>query len=357
MKKFIRIFLVGMLVLALAGCTAKEDKPGEEGKTYNIGLAIYQYNDNFMTAYRTELVNYFDELGKEDGNTYVVDMQDGKSDQANQTEQINNFVLQEVDLIIANLVDPTAAENMVNLAKGADIPIIFINREPEVEVLEIWPGKTAYIGADATQSGYFQGEMINNLPDKGDLNGDGTVSYITLLGDPGNVDAQQRTEYSIKALNDADNANKALLPPQQADWDTEKGRAKTADALAQFGKAIEVVFANNDGMALGAVAAIEDAGFVVNEDIYVVGVDAIPEALDLLKSGKLTGTVLNDHYNQSHTVADMAVKLLNGEDISSYYWHDYVMVLEIDDAELSRKDAKIETVEQVRVRYEERNAE
>ncbi len=358
MKRFGKLALILLVSLSLAACGAKTtDKPADtpaEGKTYNIGVAIYQYNDNFMTVYREELVKYFGEVGAKDGNTYTVDMQDGKNDQANQTEQINNFIAQGKDLIIANLVDPTGADTIINLAKDADIPVVLINREPDADSLDIWAGKTTYVGADATQSGTFQGEMILALADKGDLNGDGVINYITLLGDPGNVDAQQRTEYSIKALDDAGAKSNALASPYQADWDTAKGEQFTRQAIEQFGDKLEVVFANNDGMALGAVQAAQGAGLTVNKDIYVVGVDAIPDAMELLKEGTLTGTVLNDHFNQSHTAVDVAVKLLAGEDVSAYYWSDYVMVTKVEDAELSAKTPREETVAQVKERYSKR---
>ena len=352
MKKIWKLVLISFVALALTACS-NGGKTGE-GKTYNIGLAIYQYDDNFMTEYRTELVKYFAELGEKDGNTYKVDMQDGKKDQANQTEQIKNFIAQKHDLIIANLVDTTGAENIINLSKAADIPVVFINREPEPEVLKVWPGKTTYVGADATQSGTFQGEIINALASKGDVNGDGVVNFITLLGDPGNVDAQQRTEFSIRALNDANNKNNPLAAPFQADWDTAKGEQFTRTALGQFGKDLEVVFANNDGMAIGAVTAIEAADRKVGEDIYVVGVDAIPDALELIKEGRLTGTVLNDHFNQSHTAADVSLELLQGKEVAAYFWHDYVKVTKAEDAVLVRKDAKVETVEEVLARYAKR---
>ena len=357
MKKLFKLLVISLIALTLVACSTNDkpaddgDTDGATGETYNIGVAIYKYDDNFMTEYRKELESYFAELGEADGNTYTVDMQDGKGDQANQTEQINNFIAQDKDVIIANLVDPTAASNVVSQAQAADIPVVFINRETDPADLELWAGKTTYVGADATQSGTFQGEMIAALDDKGDINGDGTVSHITLLGDPGNVDAQQRTEYSIKALEDAGIEHMALQEPQQGDWDSALGLEITQDALNQFGDKLEVVFSNNDGMALGAVQAIEAAGRVVNEDIYIVGVDAVPEAMDLLEQGKMTGTVLNDHFNQSHTAADVAVMLINGEDVSAYYWLDYVMVTSPEDAELKKSDYREETVEQVKERY------
>lgn len=362
MKKFLRALFMSLIAFALVACSsggdsekgADDNGAAEGGETYNIGVAIYQYDDNFMTEYRKELERYFNELGEENGNEYVVDMQDGKNDQANQTEQINNFIAQGKDVIIANLVDPTAANNIITQAQAADIPVVLINREPSPEDLEVWDGKTTYVGADATQSGTFQGEMIADLENNGDINGDGVVSHITLLGDPGNVDAQQRTEFSIKALEEAGIDHKALQEPQQGDWDAARGEEITQSAIEQFGEDLEVIFSNNDGMALGAVQAIQSAGRVVGEDIYIVGVDAIPDAMELLEDGDLTGTVLNNHFSQSHTAADVAVKLMNGEDVSSYYWLDYVKVTKPEDAELKEEQAREETVEEVRERYAER---
>lgn len=362
MKKFMRALFMSLIAFALVACSSGGDSEkgagdngaAEGGETYNIGVAIYQYDDNFMTEYRKELEKYFGELGEENGNEYVVDMQDGKNDQANQTEQINNFIAQGKDVIIANLVDPTAANNIITQAQAADIPVVLINREPSPDDLEVWEGKTTYVGADATQSGTFQGEMIAELDDNGDINGDGVVSHITLLGDPGNVDAQQRTEFSIKALEAAGIDHKALQEPQQGDWDAARGEEITQSAIEQFGEDLEVIFSNNDGMALGAVQAIQSAGRVVGEDIYVVGVDAIPDAMELLEDGDLTGTVLNNHFSQSHTAVDIAVELMNGEDVSPYYWLDYVKVTKPEDAELKEEKAREETVEEVRERYAER---
>lgn len=353
MKKLLKVFVVALVALSLAACSSTGDKEG--GKTYEIGLAIYTYNDNFMTQYRNEIKDYFAELGEKDGNTYNIDMQDGKGDQAHQTEQIDNMIIQQKDLIIANLVDPTGAENIINKAKAEDIPVVLINREPKsIDDMTIWPGKTTYVGADATQSGTYQGEMIKELENGGDVNGDGVISYFTLYGEPGNVDADQRTEYSIKALTDAGIKVEMLTEKRQADWDTEKARSATADILASMGDKVEVIFANNDGMAIGAIAAIEDSGRVPNKDIYVVGVDAVPEAMAVLKDGKLTGTVLNDHFNQARTTAEVAIKLLAGEEVAPYYWHDYIKVVSEESAELVRREYRTETIEEITKRYEER---
>ena len=108
--------------------------------------------------------------------------------------------------------------------------------------------------------------------------------------------------------------------------DQTKGQELVANALTQFGKDIEVIFCNNDGMALGAAQALKDAGRVVGEDVYLLGVDALTECVEMIGNGEMTGTVLNDHLGQSHAAVDVAVQLLYGEDIEDYYWLNYVKV-------------------------------
>lgn len=351
MRKFMSAFMALVLMLVSVG-GASQVQAQEEGQTFEIGVAIYQYNDNFMTLYREELGNYFVELGEADGNTYNVDFQDGQNNQATQTEQLNNFIAQGKDLIIANLVDPTGAEQIITAAQSAEIPVIFINREPDVSTMELWPGKTTYVGVDARQSGVFQGEIIADLENHGDINGDGVVSYLMIMGDAGNVDAEQRTQYSIETLEETIETA-SLGEHQRGNWDQARGQEIAANALSQYGEELEVIFSNNDGMALGAVQAVEGAGRVINEDIYVVGVDALPEVVELITDGNFTGTVLNDHFNQARTAAEVAVKLLNGEDVASYFWHDYVKVTSAEEAELKRLDYNEESIEEYLQRLEE----
>ena len=367
MKKLFAAMLSAMMLFSLTACgggnqpaktdekSAQEQSENKEGaEVKKVGIAIYRFEDNFMTLYKDELEKYFKKLGEKNGVTYELDIQDGKQDQNSQTEQINNFISQGKDVMILNLVDATAANAIIPKAKEAGIPIVFINREPDTNELKVWPGKTTYVGADATQSGTYQGEIIAATPNKGDINGDGRISYIMLQGDPQNVDAQQRTEYSIKALKDAGLDPEPLAKPYQGNWDQEKGQTYTANALSQFGDKLEVVFSNNDGMAMGAIQSIDAAGRKVGEDIYLVGVDAIPEAVQALKDGKLTGTVLNDHFNQAHTAADVAVELMGGKDVSSYYWVDYVKVTKPEDAELKTTEPRQETVQEAEARYAKR---
>ena len=291
-----------------------------------VGISIYQFNDNFMTLYREELVRYLTEdLGFAAENVVV---QDGKGDQAEQTNQIQNFITQQYDVLILNLVQASSAPDVTDMCHAAGIPVVYINREPDVAEEERWAAEgiaATYVGCDARQSGTYQGEEILETATKGDINGDGVVSYIMIQGDPENVDAQYRTEFSVKALTDAGMEVEELLI-QRGDWDQAKAQQIAQDALTQFGDQIEVVFCNNDAMALGALQAIESAGRTVNEDIYLVGVDALTEAVQNVIDGKQTGTVFNDHFSQAQSAGDIAVQMLAGEAVDTVNMVDYIKV-------------------------------
>ncbi len=129
----------------------------------------------------------------------------------------------------------------------------------------------------------------------------------------------------MKALKDAGIKTEELFK-QRGDWDQAKGQELANTALTQFGNKVDVIFCNNDAMALGAVQAIAANGRTVGKDIYLVGVDALEEAQNLVKEGGMTGTVLNDHIGQSHTAADVAVKAIAGEKLEKNYTVDYVKV-------------------------------
>lgn len=337
MKKLFRSVLALMMVLSLVACGSKTSSSASSGagdasgaKKIKVGVSIYKFDDAFMTLYREEIDKYFKTLNNANV-TYEVSIQDGKGDQAEQTNQITNFIAQGYDVLILNLVQSTSARTVMEQCAAAGIPTVFINREPSEEDMNAFAsgnfaGKYTYVGADARQSGRFQGELIADLPNKGDLNGDGKLQYVMIEGDPENVDAQYRTEFSISQYKEKSGNDVEKLDDQIGNWARAEGQRLAANALTQYGNQIEVIFCNNDDMALGAKVAIEDAGRKINEDIYLVGVDALAEAVDAVMSGQMTGTVLNDHKGQSHTAVDCAVKAANGEKLDKYYWVDYVKV-------------------------------
>ena len=198
MKKIIALVLALVMALTLIACgsttapatteatqaatdaaTEAATDAAAEVKTYKVGVAIYQYNDNFMTLYRQEIENYFKTL-ETDTVKYEITMVDGKNDMAEQTNQIDTFITQKMDVIICNLVQTSSADVIIEKVVDADIPLVLINREPEGETPESYPGiinneKVCYSGAKASQSGTYQGEMVLAQENKGDFNGDGVV--------------------------------------------------------------------------------------------------------------------------------------------------------------------------------------
>ena len=274
MKKFAALAVAGCMAVSLAACggSASTAASSEAASTESaatsaaesaaesvteatqggkVGVCIYKFDDAFMTTYRNALQEILE------GKGYEVTIVDGNNDQAKQNEQINTFITQGVDALIINPVMTSAADQIISTVKGADVPTVLINREPTADQMSAYD-KLVYVGCDAAQSGTFQGELILDTENKGDINGDGKVSYIMIQGDPENIDAQLRTEYSVKALTDA-GVEVEQLDLQRGDWDRNKGQEICQNDLAKYGDQIEVVFCNNDDMAIGALQAIQAA--------------------------------------------------------------------------------------------------
>ncbi len=294
--------------------------------TATVGVCIYQFSDNFMTLFHAELQSYLVSLGFSEDNIQIVD---GANDQATQTSQIDNFISQGVDVLIINPVNSSSAATITDKVVGAGIPLVYINREPDEDEEARWEENSwdvTYVGCDARQSGTYQGEIISDIGiDTLDMNGNGVLDYIMIEGDPENIDAQYRTEYSIAAVEEA-GIEVNCLDDQVGNWDQNTAQQLVANALGQYGDDVEVVFCNNDAMALGALQAIQAAGRTVGEDIYLVGVDALSEVLENVVAGAMTGTVFNDHISQSHSAADAAVNYLTGAGNEHYIGCDYVKV-------------------------------
>ena len=151
-----------------------------------------------MTLFRNELASYLVEQGFSEDN---ITIQDGKNDINEQSNQIDAFIADGVDALIINLVDPSNAPTVTDKVVAAGIPLVYINREPEESEEARWAENgwnVTYVGCDARQSGTYQGEIIADLGlDAIDLNGNGKVDYVMVMGDPANSDAQNRTEYSM----------------------------------------------------------------------------------------------------------------------------------------------------------------
>ena len=272
-----------------------------------IGVTIYKYDDNFMSMVRKDI----EKEAKALGGVELL-MNDSQNDQSKQNDQVDVLLAKGVKALAINLVDPAAAAIVVQKAKAADVPVVFFNKEPNAKVLASYD-KAYYVGTDSKESGIIQGQLIAKhwkANSSWDLNKDGTIQYALLKGEPGHPDAEARTKYVVDTLT-KEGLKVQQLQMDTAMWDTAMAKDKV-DAWMSGPNAnkIEVLIANNDAMAMGAVEALKAHN---KSSIPVFGVDDLPEALSLIKSGALAGTVLNDAENQAKATLDLAKNLALGK--------------------------------------------
>jgi len=300
-------------ILEGCGMNNTDSNTGYKGGLPKVGATIYKYDDEFMSYIRNSMEN--DAYGR-----IALNMNDSQNDQNIQLKQVDEMIAKGVKVLAINLVDPKAAQAVLNKAKAAKLPIIFFNKEPEASVLNSY-AKAWFVGTDSKESGILQGKMIvdlwNNNKLKWDKNHDGKLSYVLLKGEPGHPDAEARTKYAL------DEIKKAGIPVEElaeatAMWDAAKAKDKMDGWVSTFKNKIEFVISNNDVMALGALDSLEKAGYVSgNNFIPVVGIDAIPDAVKRIKDGSMVGTVLNDANNQAKAIIDLATNAANGKNILS----------------------------------------
>jgi methyl-galactoside transport system substrate-binding protein len=280
-----------------------------------IGVAIYKFGDTFMSYTRNAIET--SAKGKA-----LVSTVDSQNTQTTQNDQVDQFIAKKMKSIAINPVDRTAAGTIIDKAMAGKTPVVFFNREPFPKDMSKWD-QVYYVGAKAEESGTMQGEILAEYwkahPEM-DKNKDGVLQYILLTGEPRHQDAELRTEYSRRALEDA-GIELQLLAFDTAMWDRPKAVEKMDAFIARYGEQIEAVLCNNDDMALGVIESLRKAGYFTGDKyIPVVGVDATAPALQALAEGTLLGTVLNDAQNQGKATFDIAYALATGADPANTGW-------------------------------------
>lgn len=313
---------IGIMILSMFVLTACQ----EEKQNQNISLALTEKTPIGLTVYSMEdlyiqnMMVGFENTEKKIDNLKLTVL-DGKNNQENQINQVAEMVDAGNQALLVNMVDVsfgnTAGQELVDKSKVKNVPIVFFNRHPGSKVMKSYD-KAYYIGSIAAQSGILQGEMIvadwQNNPEW-DLNKDGILQYVILKGQEGHADAEGRTKWVSATINSY--PTKGIKAEKMdiitANWRTEEAKNKLKMWLSNPShQAVEIVITNNDAMAFGALDALEDAGLV--RPVY--GVDAMPEALKLIKAGKMAGTVLQDAKKQAEQALILATNLGTGRDVN-----------------------------------------
>ena len=301
MKKLLIIAL--LLAVLSASVFAGGNKAASDGGLPAVGATIYKFDDTFMSYMR----NTIEKLSQ---GKVQLSMVDSQNSQPVQNDLVDQFLTRGMKAIAINPVDRTAAGTIIDKAKAKNVPVVFFNREPFEDDMKKWD-KVYYVGAKAEQSGTMQGEIAAEWW-KANKPAGTVMKYIMLKGEPGHQDAELRTEFSIKAVRDA-GIQVQLLAEDTAMWDRPRAVEKMDAFWARFGDQIDMVFCNNDDMALGAIESLRKVGFFTGgKYLPVLGVDATPPALQALAEGTLLGTVLNDAVNQGTATFDIVYALATG---------------------------------------------
>ena len=329
MKKFIALVLVLTMALSLAACGGSGSSSKKDGE---VAVFWYTFGDTYLSSVRAALNTALTNAGVKYQDY------DANGSQTTQTEQIQTAITKGASVLVVNIVDASsddATQAIVDMAKNANTPLVFFNRSVSEEIVSAY-GKAAYVGTDYTQAGHMQGEMIGNYLvanyDAIDLNGDGVISYVMFKGQEGNAEADARTQYGVEdadavltgagkaqlSFYDANNTSKYLVD-QNGAWSAAQGQDYMQTILAQYSEAnnnmVELVIANNDDMALGAIAALQAAGYNngTGKTIPVFGVDATDAAKEKIADGSMTGTIKQDAVGMAEAISTITQNLAAGK--------------------------------------------
>lgn len=329
MKKQLALILSLALALTMLAGLVSCKKDNSDGE---VSVFYYTYSDTYISSVRSEM----DAMLKKAGLKYQ--NYDANGNQTTQTEQITTALAKNSRLLIVNVVDTgsdDAAQNIVDLAKAKNVPVIFFNRSVNEKVVSSYE-KCVFVGTDYEEAGHLQGKMIGDYVlknyDKLDLNGDGKISYAMFKGQEGNMEAIARTQYAVEDANkiltaagkselvffDSHNANKYQVD-QNGQWSSAAATDYMNTNLSQFNEGnenmIELVIANNDEMALGAITSLQTKGY--NKEggklIPVFGVDATEAAKNAIKEGSMVGTIKQDAAGMAEAISTIAQNMLNSK--------------------------------------------
>lgn len=293
-------------------CACGEQEAEKTDKIY-VGVACYNQSDTFLG----EMLECFkDRMNNFESSDLqaIVTIRDAAGLQRTQNDQVKELIDAGCNVLCVNLVDRADPSEIIDLARDNDVPIIFFNREPVAEDLQQWD-QLYYVGADARESGVMQGELAADAiraDSRIDRNKDGKIQYVVLEGEPGHQDAIIRTEDAVDTLKN-EGIRLEKLSYGIANWNRAQAQNRMQQLIGQYQNDIELVLANNDDMALGAIDAYvklnrTEAGMPV-----FFGIDGTDVGLKAVRDSKLAGTVYNDKEGQAEAMAKLAAAIVTGE--------------------------------------------
>jgi inositol transport system substrate-binding protein len=302
MKKFILAAAMATLMGSSAMAATK------------IGVSMAVFDDNFLTVLR----NGIDKQGKEMGAE--VQIEDAGNDVAKQLDQIKNFAASGVQAIIVNPVDTSATQAMSDAAAAANIPLVYVNRQP-INV-DTMPDNQAFVASNEVDSGTLETIEVCNLLKAA---GKADANIYIMMGELSNQAAVQRTQ-DIKDVMAAGKCAVKLniIDEQTANWSRDQAQTLMTNWISS-GKPYDAVIANNDEMAIGAIQAMKAAN-VDMKTMIVGGIDATQDALAAMQAGDLDVTVFQDAAGQGKGALEAAIALAAGKPVEQKVYIPFQLV-------------------------------
>lgn len=294
MKKVIALFLVVVLMLLnLVGCGSNSNEAGSEGvnqeKELLIGLSMNTLNNPFFVAVKEGA----EKKAQEEGIKLTVT--DAQNSPEKQITDIENLLQQGIDILVIDPTDSDAIVPAVLEANNANVPVVTIDRESNGGDV------VTHIGFDAIKSGRIAGQFLVDT-----LDGEGNI--VEILGIMGTNVARDRSAGFNEIMKE--NPGMKTIAQQTANFDRAEAMSVMENILQAHSK-IDGIYAANDEMALGALAAIEGAGRL--DEIVLIGCDAIDPALDAIKSGSMEATIAEPPFFLGKAGIDAAIGVYNGK--------------------------------------------
>ena len=312
-KKLLSVLMAAVMVAGVGGVGAAQVKADDEKI---LGAGIYSASDNFNSYIGKAITNACDGIFK-------TNIEDGQNDQSTQNNQVDTMLAKGASVVAVSVCDVTAAPTLIQKCKDAgNVPIIFFNKEiTDYDVINSYENAYQVTSTGGDYGASIQAQMVIDYwkehPEM-DKNGDGKLQLVYLMGDPGHTASQPRCDYLKSTIEDA-GIEIDLLAEDTGMWVTATAKEKMDAWVSKYGDEIECCVAGNDAMALGALSAVEAAGFNTDGEesskyIPIYGIDALPEILSKIESGEITGSVLQDATTQGQTIVKMAENLTSGKD-------------------------------------------
>jgi len=271
MKKLIGAAAVGALLIALTGCAGGGDggEAGGDGGDLIVGFSQVGAESGWRTANTKSIQSAFEDAGIE------LKFSDAQGKQENQIKAIRSYIQQQVDVIAFSPVVESGWDTVLKEAKDAGIPVVLTDRSVDSADDSLYE---SFLGSDFIIEGERAGDWVNTEFADADK-----VNIVELQGTTGAAPANDRAEGFRNIVTDP---KFEIIASQTGDF-TRAGGKQVMEAFLQSNPDIDLVYAHNDDMGLGAIEAIEAAGKVPGTDIKLVTVDAVKDGMTALSEGKI----------------------------------------------------------------------